>query len=515
MPRTLFLGLDVGDGHLVRRWAADGELPHLQALIAQGAWGWLATPAETLHVSAWPSLYTGTHPGEHGVYYTFQPARGHQGARRFTGEQYARPTLWRIASGASKRCVVLDAPYTHPESDAGEAVFEWGTWAHYWKPSSSPEGLYKELSRTVGEYPLGLEANRIGLVSLEPQELLGKLTTSLAAKARAIRWMLERRPWDLGVSVFGETHLGTHYLWPGTLEPGAAAEAKPAELLALYKALDDAIGSVLEATDDDTAVYVVSGDGGGPNHSGWHLLPEVLRRLGYTKRPGEGDAPPGPPAETNDDAQGQRPRKKGGGLLSKLRGAIPEDLRQAVSRHLPSGVRDALMKRNRAAETDWARTQAYCLPTDLEGCVRFNVKGREPEGIVEPGEVDALAARLSASIERLVNPATGEPAAARVVRTKDAFPGDALDDLPDLIVVWDGRAPIASVRSDEVGTVEEPSPDERIGTHRPPGFVIARGPGLAPGSELQDADVLDFAPSVLGHLGVDAPAWMTGRAWTR
>jgi len=510
MPRTLILGLDVGDGHLVRRWATDGELPHIARLIAQGAWGWLSTPAETLHVSAWPSLYTGTHPGEHGVYYTFQPARGHQGARRFSGEQYAQPTLWKIAADAGKQCVVLDAPYTHPEQGAEGAVFEWGTWAHYWKPSSSPEGLYKELVRAVGEYPLGLEANRIGLVSLDPNELRGKLVTALEAKARAIRWMLTEQPWDLAVSVFGETHLATHYLWPDELEPEAAATAKSADLLAVYKALDEAIGSVLDAVGDDTAVFVVSGDGGGPNHSGWHLLPEVLRRLGYTKRPGEGDGPPG--HEERDDAP--PPRSKGGGLLSKLRGAIPDDLRQAVSRHLPSGVRDALMKRNRAAETDWSRTQAYCLPTDLEGCIRFNVKGREPEGILEPGEVDALSARLAESLRALVNPATGEPAAARVVRTKDAFPGGALDDLPDLIVVWDGHAPIPSVRSEEVGTVEEPSPDERVGTHRPPGFVIARGPGLTPGSELQGADVLDFAPTVLGHLGVDAPATMSGRAWT-
>ncbi len=77
---VLAIGLDVGDGRLLRHWAGAGSLPHLKRLIDGGAWSALDTPAKTLHVSAWPSLYTGTSPGEHGVYYTFQPAPGEQGA---------------------------------------------------------------------------------------------------------------------------------------------------------------------------------------------------------------------------------------------------------------------------------------------------------------------------------------------------------------------------------------------------------------------------------------------------
>ena len=137
--RILVIGLELGDGRLVREWAAAGHLPSLATLIDAGTWGWLETTAEQLHVSAWPSIYTGVGPGEHGVYYTFQPAPGLQGYRRFHEGLYGRPTFWRLLDAAGRRCAVLDAPYTHPEPGfTGIQVFDWGTWAHYLEPQSTP-----------------------------------------------------------------------------------------------------------------------------------------------------------------------------------------------------------------------------------------------------------------------------------------------------------------------------------------------------------------------------------------
>ena len=64
--RILVIGMEMGDGHLIRRWCADDKLPVLQNLLDNGKWAWLETTAQVLHVSAWPSLYTGTDPARHG-----------------------------------------------------------------------------------------------------------------------------------------------------------------------------------------------------------------------------------------------------------------------------------------------------------------------------------------------------------------------------------------------------------------------------------------------------------------
>ncbi|MFH1679286.1 MAG: alkaline phosphatase family protein, partial [Candidatus Eisenbacteria bacterium] len=81
--RVVVIGLDGGSGRLIRKWAGDGSLPVFRSLMSEGVWRELRTPAEYLHVSSWPSIYTGTHPGKHGVYYTVQPVPGLQGYRRF------------------------------------------------------------------------------------------------------------------------------------------------------------------------------------------------------------------------------------------------------------------------------------------------------------------------------------------------------------------------------------------------------------------------------------------------
>ena len=75
---------------------------------------------------------------------------------------------------------------------------------------------------------------------------------------------------------------------------------------------------------------------------------------------------------------------------------------------------------------------------------------------------------------------------------------------------WDAAAPIAALTSPAVGTVRAPSPDARPGTHAPPGFLIARGPGFRPGGELS-ARVVDLAPTLLERLGLEVPGALEGR----
>jgi hypothetical protein len=286
---VLVIGLDMGDGRLIGDWARTGHLPALAALLRGRGADALETTAETLHVSGWPSLYTGTHPGEHGVYYTFQPAPGRQGWLKFQGDQYGRPTLWTLLSGAGVRCSVLDAPYTHPEPGSTAAqVIDWGSWAPYWKPSSSPGDLLGRMQRARGRYPLGFHALDVGMNRLDPAEMSRKLVPAARAKTEAALWLLGERPWDLFFTVYGESHAAAHYCW-----------GDEAALRAVYQEIDRGIGALIERAGPGASVYVISGDGVGPNHAGWHLLPEVLRRLGYLVEPSDTAPAPGasgPPA---------------------------------------------------------------------------------------------------------------------------------------------------------------------------------------------------------------------------
>ncbi len=489
--RMLLIGLDVGDGPLIRQWAAEGHLPVLAALIAQGEWAWLSTTADTLHVSAWPSIYTGALPGEHGVYFTFQPRAGHQGWLKFSGDQYGCPTFWNLLSAGGVRCVVFDAPYTHPQaSSTALQVFEWGTWAHHWTPMSIPPDLSGRLTRACGRYPLGLEALDLGLRPLDADEIGPRLTSAARAKTDAALWLMRRQPWDLFFVVFGETHPAAHYCWSRS-DDGARGQAR---LLPVYQEIDRGIGRLLAEAGSNIAVGVISGDGAGPNYTGWHLLPTVLQRLGFlTVRGGTAGA----------DGPSRRAGRDG---VRTLRDAVPPGLRKAVARRLPDWLRHRLALRVDMAGLDWSRTRAYCLPTDLEGCVRLNVTGREPEGIVADGaDYRRACDDLQAALSALTNPRTGRRAVREVVRIDDRFPGPRRHALPDLVVVWEGDAPVTDLASAAVGVVTGASPDGRPGTHAPHAFLLgAGGPGFH-GRLAHTGHVCGIASGILDHFGIPRP----------
>jgi predicted AlkP superfamily phosphohydrolase/phosphomutase len=499
--RTLVIGLELGDGRLIERWAREGHLPTLAGMRSAGTFGRLQSIAGLLHVAVWPSLYTGTSPGQHGVYFTFQPAPGLQGYQRFHQGLYGRPTFWRLLGDAGMRCTVLDAPYTQlEEGSSGWQVIDWGTWAHYLGPTSTPASLLPELRRACGDYPLGLEANDMGFMPISAQDMHPRLMRAARAKADAARWLMRQRAWDLFFTVFDETHPAAHYCW----SPSDAADGDGASLLrAIYREIDRGIATLVEEAGPDASVLVVSGDAVGPNRTNWYLLPEILGRLGVFA-----SADAGPPTA----GRGEQPRLAKRDPIKAIRDLLPQDLRKALARRLPTRLRDSLARRVDTAAIDWSRTRAYCLPSDLEGCIRINLAGREPAGVVRPGaEYEELCDGLAAALEELVEPTSGRPAVRRVLRADQAFAGPRRPYLPDLIVVWTPEAATGEVASARIGTVALPSPDPRPGTHTDPGFLLACGPELPRGGTLEGGDILDIAPTILARHGVRPPGHMEGR----
>jgi predicted AlkP superfamily phosphohydrolase/phosphomutase len=502
--RVLLIGLDMADAALVEAWAGNGTLPNLHAVMSGGTWGRLATTADVLHTSTWPTIFTGVLPGSHGVYYPYQPCPGSQTAQAIGPGQYGQPPVWEVLERAGRRSVVFDAPETFPaDAFSGVQVFEWSTWAWYWRRMTTPPGLEQALKHRFGDSPLRLEARRLGLAVPRADVLTRELLDSTAAKAHVARWLMREHPWDLFVLVFAEPHPAGHYLWPAGTSPdttAATTDERTKPVREIYAAVDAAIGLVLQGCPEDTTVIVVSGDGVGPNHCGWHLLPEVLRRAEFTRSATGAGTTNGAPAA------GHR------SLLQRVRDRIPPAARTAISSRLPWRLRDRLVSRLATDAIDWSRTVAFCLPTDLEGCIRINVKGREPHGIVEEGaHYDDVCAALTEAARALVNPRTGTLAVREVCRVDRRFPGERRHHLPDVVLTWAEGSPITELYSERTGLVTGASVDPRTGTHHPRSFVAMQGPRVGAGTVREGHHIADVAPTLLSRLGVEPPAHMTGR----
>lgn len=492
---VLVLGLDMADGGLIRRWSLQGRLPNFAELLRGGTSLELESTAEVLHTSTWPTFATGVLPGRHGVFYPLQPTPGRQYARRIGSDQYGARSFWKQAD-ERRSCVVYDIPETFPESGfRGAAIYDLGTWARYGETSSQPSSLLRELKGRFGSYPLGYEAMRLGFN--RPEGIEERLLASVRYKSDTARWLLRRGGWDLAVIGFGETHCAGHYLWPSGVRHVDRAPDLFEPLFAVYAEVDNALGALRAGLPSNATVVVVSGDGVRPNHCGWHLLPGMLDRLGYAfLRRSPAVHEPAPASHRR-----------------RLPSVLAASAKKRIAATLPQFVHDRVGLWKQAAAWNWPQTRAFALPTDLEGCVRINLKGREPQGVVEPGaEYEDLCQELRADLEALINPATGAAAVRRVWIRNEIFPGARQEELPDLIVTWNDDAPIAALASPRAGGVEGVNPDPRPGTHSTRGFLMACGTSF-PQAFQGDGRLIDVAPTILHLLGLSPGSDLDGVAW--
>lgn len=161
---------------------------------------------------------------------------------------------------------------------------------------------------------------------------------------------------------------------------------------------------------------------------------------------------------------------------------------------------------------DWSRTRAYCF--GLAGMF-INLKGREKNGIVEPGEeFRALKAEISEKLSGIRDPENGEIAIIEMVDSHSIYNGPYVDNAPDLIsgynvgyrISWNGARGIAndSIFEDN----DRPwSGDHCIHPHLVPGVIFCNRPIYS-----QNPSLLDMAPSVLDQFGIQKPKYMEGKS---
>ncbi|MDH3770068.1 MAG: hypothetical protein OET79_03645, partial [Nitrospirota bacterium] len=369
-----------------------------------------------------------------------------------------------------------------------------------------PKTLLKEIFSRFGHHPLEFWYQERPKTITAWKEFTEKLLEGTRRRTQIAKWLLAQEPWDCYFIGYAEPHWIGHYFWHITdarhpdYDPELERTCGDA-ILRIYQEVDQGIGNLLDIYPDST-VMIVSNTGMGPNFSGQHLLPEVLERLGYTTK------------QSSSGLKRLLPYKKWGPYyaIKSIETIVSPKLLEKMKRVIPEKLWDRVTRNILTMGNNWKHSQAFEVPSDYSGAIRINLKGREPHGLVEPGdEYDRLCDRIAQDLLELVNPDTGDRAVAGVIKVKDIYQGDHLDELQDLIVQWKSDAPFNHLESEKLGRVSGILPDKRSGAHMVNGFMLLSGKTIRANQQLDDAHIMDVAPTILHLLNEPIPDVMDGK----
>jgi predicted AlkP superfamily phosphohydrolase/phosphomutase len=274
--KVMVLGLDGATFRIIRPLVAAGKLPNLGRLMQEGAWGILQSIIPPHTAAAWPTLMTGKHPGNHGLFGFDQPSLGGYGgaARLVTSQAIAGQTIFDYASRAGLRVAAIRVPMTYPAWPINGVMI-----SGYPSPEGGSSYTYpRELCRTI-------PAMRDPAAARDPDERKQILLEEIARTGEIGLQILRNDRYDLFMLVFQQTDIAHHWYWryidkasPVYTEEEAARYGDVIELC--YRAIDAQIGELLQFTDSDTSVLIVSDHGGRVSASNYFHINTWLRQEG-------------------------------------------------------------------------------------------------------------------------------------------------------------------------------------------------------------------------------------------
>lgn len=504
--RQLVVGLDAMEWSLVQRWANEGKLPTFRRLIDKGVRAVLQTTAAQLPDTVWSCIYTGTNPAKFEKFFYIQYDASTMGLTNVPDDAIRRPPFWDYVSAAGQKVCIVDAPkFPMSPSLNGCQLTNWGAHATKTARASSPPDLLADLDKRFGRHPVG-DCDKFDAKPDSLRELRRRVIDGVRLHGKVFRTLMVEKDWDLFFGGFSAPHCIGHHFWHG-VDPSHPRHSEKfgdgldTAMEDVYRAIDHEIGEMLDLLDSETRVMVVAGHGMGPIfHASWNL-PEMLDLWGYGL---------GPPRRVPEGDDAPKAKVNPWRILKMV---VPGPIQYAIKGMLPQFAQDQLLFLWYRGGKKWDGCRAFAIPNnDSVGAIRISLKGRDRNGLVDPGEYEKVCGDIRDALYELTDRQGGRRLVKKVTLTHEAFHGPFLEQLPDLTVLWDQSFAWNTVYSPRFGSLKIRQQDARTGGHSSHGFVLMVGPDVPANMELSGYSIYDIAPTVLEAAGIVPPDDLDGRA---
>jgi predicted AlkP superfamily phosphohydrolase/phosphomutase len=460
--KVAVIGLDCATPQLVFDQFRE-EMPNLARLMVSGLWGRLESSNPPITVPAWACMMSGQDPGQLGLY-GFRNRRDHSYERYATANSTALKVerVWDRLAAADKKAILLGVPQTYPVKPMKGVVV-----SDFLTPSidsefTYPADLKQEIQRVAPGYVFDVENFRTD----DKAGLLGRVYDKTRKHFAVARHLLKTQPWDFFMMVemgVDRIHHGFWSFMDATHPKYERGNPYESAIRDYYRYLDGELGEVLSLLPSGTVVMVVS-DHGAKKLDGAICFNEWLIQEGY--------------------------------LALK---SYPD---RAIS--------------IQQAEIDWARTRAWGDGGYYGRCF-LNVRGREPQGVIDPGDYEKVRDELVARIAAITDP-QGTPLGSRAFKPQELY--REVNGVPPDLIVYFGDLhwrSVGSVGLNSIYTFEnDTGPDEA--NHDWHGIFLlndtgCRQTGLPAGCH-KALRLYDVGPTVLSLFGLDPIAGAVGRPIT-
>lgn len=453
--KILVIGLDCATPELL---LGDERLENFRRLMDAGCYGRLESIIPPITVPAWMCMSTSQDPGSLGVYgFRNRIDHSYKGLGIVSSRSIGELAIWDQVAREGKRSIIVGVPPSYPPRKVnGISVGCFLTPDTTRDVYTHPAHVGQEIRDLVGEYAVDVKGFRT-----DNKEWLRDEIYSMSRKHFAVvRHFLKNEEWDYFHSVeigldriqhgFWKFHDPAHVLH----EPG---NPYGEVIRDYYRHLDVELGSILELLTDDTIVLVVS-DHGAKRLDGGFCVNEWLIREGLL-------------------------------VLNSYPGRVT-----------PFDKLDVNWERTRV----WSEGGYYAR-------VFFNVKGREPSGVIDPADYERFRDEVKAKFEATTDP-EGSPLGTLVFRPQEVY-RHVRNVAPDLIVHFGGLLwrSIGGVGYPTIHIQENDTGPDDCNHAQHGSFILAssNNPLLGP---VEGAHLLDIAPTLLELGGYDVPPTMQGRS---
>jgi predicted AlkP superfamily phosphohydrolase/phosphomutase len=502
--KVLVIGLDGASFDFIDTFRQEGRLPHIDSLIKNGVRATLKSTIPPNSAAAWPSFFTGQNPGKHGIFHFFNFRGDRYEPKLIDSRDIQSPRIWDLMGEQDLKSIVINVPITYPPQEINGLMVSGMLTPSEETILSYPPSLHTELIAQTGFWPLEkymASLKRAGK-DFESLDLLYRATET---QLDVLLYLMKKYDWDFFLTVFRGTDLVQHLLMRPYLE--RASENVSEEILKLshvipqfYEKVDEAVGKLIENAPDDTRIILMSDHGCGPIY-GLFALNRWLHEEGLLRL-----------------KKGARLRKLKSSLVWMPLGKIMDKL--GLEKEFLKGNALSIFLRTkwpilrRQVEEswqiiNWPKTKVYgSLGGDSMILLRLNLEGREPDGVIAPGQEEKdMKSLLKEKLLGLCHPSTGEPMVEKVYEAGEIYSGTSMKFAPDLVGIFRNYEYIAVGKILKKHWLEE----TYSGQHRMEGILVMAGEDLRKGVEIPDCEIIDLAPTILHLMGVAIPSDLDGR----